>query len=443
MTGLAASTSTGAGGSGPATVSDVRQRNRRQALRTIILAGQTSRAELAKETELSIGSVTNLVTELIAEGLVIEAGVVASRGGRPVTLLAPNPSGAYFLGADVGERGVAVELFDLSMTRVDREFRGGHEGESLQGITADIQGAIEALHERNQDAWERMVGIGLGLPGVVEPDAGGGQILYAQSLGWPAVAISELVPSDIPVYAENGAKTLAMAEMWNGAANGIEEALVVLLGRGVGLGIVSNGELSHGYMSSAGEWGHLKIVRNGKQCRCGGRGCVEAYLGADAILDTWRESGGMFEGSGWRAIGELLEADRAGDLTAVAVVEDLVESLGSALGGLVNLTNPRRVIIGGWVGLRLMETLAARIESATRAESLNRPGSQFEMVACRFGGDTVALGAAMMPLGALLNEPAQRRHRDSPRRLGAPTLESAREDDRSAPETAFTSMGNT
>jgi predicted NBD/HSP70 family sugar kinase len=400
MTGLAASTSTGAGGSGPATVSDVRQRNRREALRTIILAGQTSRAELAKETDLSIGSVTNLVTELVAEGLVIEAGVVASRGGRPVTLLAPNPSGAYFLGADVGERGVAVELFDLSMTRVDREFRGGHEGENLQGITADLQGAVEALHERNHDAWERMVGIGLGLPGVVEPDVGGGQILYAQSLGWPAVAISELVPGDIPVYAENGAKTLAKAEMWNGAANGIDEALVVLLGRGVGLGIVSNGELSHGYMSSAGEWGHLKIVRNGKQCRCGGRGCVEAYLGADAILDTWRESGGVFE------------ADRAGDTTAVAVVQDLVETLGSALGGLVNLTNPRRVIIGGWVGLRLMETLAARIESATRAESLNRPGSQFEMVACRFGGDTVALGAAMMPLGALLNAPAQRRQRD-------------------------------
>ena len=417
MTGLAASTSVGADGSGPATVSGVRQRNRRQALRSIILAGQISRAELAKESGLSIGSVTNLATELIAEGLVIEAGVIASRGGRPVTLLAPNPSGAYLLGADVGERGVAVELFDLSIARVDREFRGGHEGENLQGITADLHDAIEALHERNRDAWERVVGIGLGLPGVVESGASG-QVLHAQSLGWPAVAIADLVPGDIPVYAENGAKTLAMAEMWNGAAKGLGEALVVLLGRGVGLGIVSNGELAHGYTSSAGEWGHLKIVRNGKLCRCGGHGCVEAYLGADAILTSWRESGGIFEGSGWRAIGELLDADRAGDPIASAVVQDVVETLGSALGGLVNLTNPQRVIIGGWVGLRLMETLAMRIETATRAESLDRPGSQFEMVSCRFGGDTVALGAAMMPLGALLSEP--------PKALSTPqTLSSA------------------
>ena len=405
MTGLAASTSVGTGGSAPARVSDVRQRNRREALRRIILAGSTSRAELARDSGLSVGSVTNIATELIAEGLIVEAGMVASQGGRPVTLLAPNPSGAYLLGADVGERGVAVELFDLAMTRVDREFRGGREGESLEAISQDLREAVAALRERNPAAWERMVGIGLGLPGIVEWDADGHQVLHAQSLGWPAVPVSELVDSDVPVFAENGAKTLAMAEMWNGAARDIDEALVLLLGRGVGLGIVSDGELAHGHMSSAGEWGHLKIERNGRLCRCGGRGCVEAYLGADAILDSWREAGGRFEGSGWRAVGELLEAERAGDSVATAVVEELVQTLGSAVGGLVNLTNPQRVVIGGWVGLRLMETLAPRIESAIRAASLDRPGSQFELVPCRFGGDTVALGAAMMPLGVLLNEP--------------------------------------
>ncbi|MCU1525295.1 MAG: hypothetical protein JWO18_2189 [Microbacteriaceae bacterium] len=405
MTGPAASTSAGAAGSAPATVSDVRQRNRRQALRSIILSGQTSRAALAQESGLSVASVTNLATELIAEGLVIEAGSVASRGGRPVTLLAPNPAGGYLLGADVGERGVAVELFDLSMTRVDREFRGGREGETLDTIIQDLREALDALRDRNADAWNHMVGMGLGLPGIVEWDADGRQVLYAQSLGWPAIPVTDLVSHDIPIFAENGAKTLAMAELWDGAARGVDEALIVLLGRGVGLGIVSDGQLAHGLTSSAGEWGHLKIVRNGRACRCGGRGCVEAYLGADAILDSWRDAGGSFEGSGWRAIGELFDAERAGDPVAIGVVDELVATLASALGGLVNLTNPQRVVIGGWVGLRLMESLAERVEAAIRAEALDRPGGQFELVACRFGGDTVALGAAMMPLGALMNEP--------------------------------------
>lgn len=392
-------------GAAPATVRDVRQRNRRQALESIILSGQTTRAALAKESGLSVASVTNLVSELINEGLVIEAGLIASTGGRPITLLAPNPTGAFMLGADVGERGVAVELFDLSMTRIDREFRGSTAGEPVEAIAHDLDEALEALRSRNPDAWDRMVGIGLGLPGIVESDADGRQVLYAQSLGWPPVPAQELISHDIPVFAENGAKTLAMAELWDGAARGIDEALVVLLGRGVGLGIVSGGHLARGFMSSAGEWGHMKIARGGRLCRCGGRGCVEAYLGADAILSAWRDAGSIVDGSGWRAIGELLDAERAGDPVAIAVVEELVLTLGSALGGLVNLTNPRRIIIGGWVGLRLMESLADRISAATRSEALERPGSQFELVACHFGGDTVALGAAMMPLSALMDEP--------------------------------------
>lgn len=386
----------------PATVSDVRQRNRAQALRSVILTGQTSRAELARECGLSVASVTNLVSELISEGLIIEAGSVASSGGRPVTLLAPNPAGAYFLGADVGERGVAVELFDLSMTRVDREFRGGREGEPIEAIAADLDEALDALRSRNPLAWERMVGIGLGLPGIVESDADGRQVLYAQSLGWPPIPVADLVSHGMPVFAENGAKTQAMAELWDGAARGVDEALVVLLGRGVGLAVVSHGELTRGFTSSAGEWGHVKVVRGGRLCRCGGHGCLEAYLGADAILDQWREAGGTFEGSGWRAVGELLDST---DPVAVALVDELVATLGSALGGLVNLTNPERVVIGGWVGLRLMENLAQRIEDAARAEALVRPGSQFALAACRFGGDTVALGAAMMPLEALIAEP--------------------------------------
>ncbi|MGV8851656.1 MAG: ROK family transcriptional regulator [Rhodoglobus sp.] len=388
--------------SAPATVSDVRQRNRSQALRSVILTGETSRAAIARESGLSVASVTNLISELISEGLVMEAGSVASSGGRPVTLLAPNPSGAYFLGADVGERGVAVELFDLSMTRIDREFRGGREGEPSEAIAADLDEALNALRARNPAAWDRMVGIGLGLPGVVESDADGSQILYAQSLGWSPIPVTDLVSHDMPIFAENGAKTQAMAELWDGAARGVNEALVVLLGRGVGLAIVSNGELARGLNSSAGEWGHVKIVRNGRLCRCGGRGCVEAYLGADSILELWREAGGVFDGSGWGAVGQLLESH---DPVAVGVVDELIETLGCALGGLVNLTNPERVIIGGWVGLRLMEALAPRVEAATRAEALTRPGGQFSLHACSFGGDTVALGAAIMPLEALLAAP--------------------------------------
>jgi predicted NBD/HSP70 family sugar kinase len=396
-----------AGGPAPesATVSSLRQRNRGVVLTHILQSGRTNRGDLARACGLSLASATNIVSDLVAEGLVHETGLMASRGGRPITLVEPRPEGASLVGADVGERGVAVELFDLSMKRVDREFRGGREDESPESIAHDLEDALAALRDRNPDAWSSLAGIGLGLPGVVESAPDGTQVLYAQSLGWDPVSVGDLIRFDGPVFAENGAKTQAMAELWFGAARGVDHALVALLGRGVGLGIIADGRLQRGATSSAAEWGHMKIQRDGALCRCGDRGCVEAYIGATAILDAWRAAGATFEGTGWRAIGDLLDAAEAGDARAAGVVDDVIGTLGAALGSLVNLTNPQRIVIGGWVGLRLMEHLGPRITEATRANALRRAGEQVDVVASTFGGDTVALGAAIMPLESLVREP--------------------------------------
>jgi predicted NBD/HSP70 family sugar kinase len=389
------------------TVSWLRERHRAQVLRQILVAGETTRAKLTAVCGLSTGTVRNVVADLTAQGFVHETGSIASNGGRPSAVIGPRPDGAYAVGADVGERGVAVELFDLAMNRVDREFRGGRQAESAAEIAEDLRSAVAALRERNAGAWSRLLGIGLGLPGLVETGPDGRQVLYAQSLGWPPVPVDGLVAGDEPVFAENGAKTLAKAEMWFGAARGVEHALVVLLGRGVGLAVISDGRLLRGVTSSAAEWGHTKVERRGRECRCGGRGCLEAYVGSDAILGAWRAAGGLFQGSGWRALGSLIEAAGspvAGetDAAAGAVLSDTVETIGAALGGLVNLTNPQRIVIGGWVGLRLMESQADRIDRAIRANALDRPGSQYQLHACTFGGDTVALGAALLPVEALI-----------------------------------------
>ncbi|MET7396775.1 ROK family protein [Dactylosporangium sp. NPDC005572] len=384
------------------TVTTLRQRNSALVLRHVILAQQTTRADIARDCGLSTASAANLVADLIADGLVEERGSVSSRGGRPIAVIAPRAESAVTIGADIGERGVAVEMFDLSMQRIDREFRGGAEEESPEKIGVDLQDALEALRERHAARWPTLLGIGLGLPGVVEVGADGRQMLYAQSLGWPPVPVAALCDVGMPVLAENGAKMQARAELWFGNARGAGHALVALLGRGVGLGVVTEGRLMQGSHSSAGEWGHTVVERGGRVCRCGNRGCVEAYVGADAILDAWRGTGATFEGSGWRAIGELLTAAAAGDPSASAVVDDVVDCLGAALGGMVNLTGPERIVIGGWVGLRLMESLAPHLEASIRAHSLARPGAQFRLLDAAFGGDAVATGSALLPLEAMI-----------------------------------------
>ncbi|NJP35382.1 ROK family protein [Micromonospora thermarum] len=386
----------------PFTVSSLRRRNRATVLKHIILARQTTRATIARDSGLSAASVISIVSDLIADNLVEEAGSMASRGGRPIGLLRPRGDSAITIGADIGERGVAVEMFDLAMNRIDREFRGGSEREPPDRIAADLTDALTALRDRHSDRWTSLLGIGLGLPGIVETDHNGRQILFAQSLGWGPVRVTDLCTITEGVHAENGAKMQARAELWYGAARGCDFAVVALLGRGVGLGVISEGRLARGSRSSAGEWGHMVIERNGRPCACGSRGCVEAYIGSDAILADWKRRGGEFDGTGWRAMGALLDAADSGDAAASEVLDETIDCLGAAIGGLVNMHNPQRIVIGGWVGLRLMESVAARIHTSIESHCLTRPGQQFELAIAELGGDSVAIGSALLPIENLI-----------------------------------------
>jgi len=394
-----------------ATTRELRAWNRANVLRQVVLSQETTRARLAADCQLSTATVTNVVGDLLREGLLEERGSIPSDGGRPIALIGARPSGAYFLGADVGEHKVAIELFDLSFTRLDREFR---EGQSRDATPAEIgealQAGVAAIRARNPECESRLIGLGLGLPGIVEDAPGShdghGAVLYAQSLGWAPVKLDEFLDVDgLELFADNGAKALATAEMYFGAARGVDHALVVLLGRGIGLGVIAEGRLVRGLTSSAGEWGHSKVGRGGPVCRCGARGCLEAYVGSDAILSRWSAAGGNPPGSGWRAMTALVEAADAGDPAAVTVMDETLEILGIALSNLVNLTNPARIVIGGWVGLCLMQSRRDELEAQIRASSLERPGHQFALELCRFEGDSISLGAALLPLQRLIDHP--------------------------------------
>lgn len=402
------------------TTRDLRLQNRARVLRGFLAVGTTTRANLAALTGLSPATVTTLVNDLLAEGLVTETGSLPSRGGRPTIQLELDPTGAYFLGADIGERGVTVELFDLRLNRVDRERRESSTRTSGSAeLAEEVADAVRALRDRNAALADRIVGMGLALPGIVEGVSeswrvGESTVLYAQNLGWPAVGVRELAAlDDLPLYADNGAKTMTSAEMLSGAASDCTHALVALLGGGIGLGVVADGRLVRGAESSAGEWGHTKIVPPSDPaavpCSCGAKGCLEAYVGEDGMLRRWAALGARVPGTGWDAVRALLDAARSGDEAAATVVDESIELIGTALGNLVNLVNPEAIVLGGRVGLRLMQDWAPELRRRVDAAALDRPGRQCELRSARYGRDAIALGAALLPLNALIDDPAMLR----------------------------------
>jgi predicted NBD/HSP70 family sugar kinase len=411
------------------TVRDLRRANRAAVLQRLYFDGPLSRFELGPATGLSSGSISNVVADLIADGLVEEAGSVDSDGGRPRTLLRVAPVSGHMIGVDVGETRVRIELFDLTLTELARAERPltqqRYEVEVIVGHIRD--GIAEVLAGAGIEP-ERLLGVGIGVPGIVERTADRGAVVHGQTIGWSAVPLEHLLraalplPESVPYFIDNGAKTLGQAEMWFGGGRGARNAVVVLFGSGVGACLVTP-EVEHG---RAVEWGHLTVRVRGRRCRCGALGCLEAYAGAESLLQRWREQGGRPpEGadeetaltamlaaaypSGGEAAGEGDEGgEQAGpgqegggegaDPVARAVLEETAEYLGAGLSDLINLFQPERILIGGWAGLQLGSPFLPAVRRYATSYALHHPAEKVTIDLGRLGPDAVTVGAAILPL---------------------------------------------
>lgn len=389
-----------------ATVRDLRRVNRAAVLRRMFLDGPLNRVVLAELTGLSSASVTNVVGDLIDEELVVEVGTEESDGGRPRVLLKVNPDFGVVIGVDVGETRIRVEGFDLSMREVAGAAVSLHPQEHDAVVIMERIGeAVRDLQRRFEADGRRVLGVGVAVPGVVEHDPDGS--VHAPGIGWKVVPVARLLRErvDLPLFVENGAKTLGQAEMWLGAGRGARHAVVVLWGTGVGAAVFADGRLFQGSASSAGEWGHTNIAVGGRPCRCGAHGCLEAYIGAGAVLREWAESdptiavGDDPDEERWLA--ELVEAAPT-SAPAAALLEQTAIRLGTSIANLVNLFNPERIIVAGWAGLRLGPLLLPKVRSVVASQALDYAAERVSIEVGKLGNDAVALGASTLVAEELL-----------------------------------------
>ncbi|MFE1774561.1 ROK family protein [Streptomyces sp. NPDC059008] len=415
------------------TVRDLRRANRSAVLQRLYFDGPLSRQELGPATGLSSGSVSNVVAELVDDGLLEEAGVVGSDGGRPRTLLRIAPAAGRLIGVDVGETRVGIELFDLSMAELARaELPLSDHRYDVEAITRHIaDGIATVLGESGTDP-ARLLGVGVGVPGIVDRAGPGGAVVHGQTIGWDTVPLEDLLrdavelPADVPLFINNGAKALGQAEMWFGGGRGTQDAVIVLLGSGVGACIVTGGAVHGGARDSAGEWGHLTVQVRGRRCRCGARGCLEAYTGSGALLRRWREAGGRppSDADEETAIAALADAafppyGSAPDPIARDVLDETAEYLGAGISDLINLFSPERVLIGGWVGLRLGRHLLPAVRTHATAYALAHPAGRVTIGLGLLGPDAVTVGAATLPLADFLQRGGRRPARE-PERAATP-----------------------
>ncbi|MEY9876348.1 putative NBD/HSP70 family sugar kinase [Streptacidiphilus sp. MAP12-33] len=390
-------------------VRDLRRANRARLLRRLYFHGPLSRQDLIAATGLSSASVSNVVADLLDAGLVVEAGAVESDGGRPRILLRVDTSCFEVIGIDVGETGIRLERFDLGLNELealDVPLRGG----SLDP-EAVIPAIATGLDELGAGAEAPVLGVGIGVPGIVQhqPLA----VVHGQTVGWDAFPLEELLRehTTLPLFVDNGATTMAQAEMWFGAGRDVDSAVFLLLGSGAGASVIADGAPFRGSTTSAGEWGHINVQYQGRRCRCGARGCLEAYVGAEAIIARYAEAAAAAgvaddvvadEEEALRGI--LATADQAGAAgeAARSVLDETAVRIGIGIANVVNFLNPQRVIIGGWAGLALAPSLLPQIREVVREHALRLPYALTSIDLGALGADAVARGAATLPVARLL-----------------------------------------
>lgn len=393
----------------------IKEINRNLVLNLIKSRGPISRTDIARLSSLSLATVSGITADFVASGLVHELGEGESTGGRRPMLLRLNYQAGFVVGVKLMEQTITSALTDLDASVLHHRATpltttSGTDPASV--VRAIIQAVENTIAEAGVDR-ARVLGIGIGMAGVVDGEAG--ICRYSPFFGWRDVPIAEPVAAHfgLPVYLENDVNTLTIAEQWFGYGHGVDHFVVVTVGRGVGAGIVVNGQFYRGALGGAGELGHITLQENGPPCDCGKRGCLEALTSDPAMVRqarvaiTLRERTVLAEAEPL-TLEAIVAAAEAGDELARRLLGDAGHWLGIGIAHLVNILNPQMVIVGG-EGVRAGEWRFGPMREAIHEHAFDGLADELEIIIEPSGDETWARGAACVVLGEIFKPPVDRK----------------------------------
>jgi glucokinase len=298
-----------------------------------------------EETGLSAPTVGSLAGRLIKSGLIRDLGAGPSRGGRRPTFMEFNARHGFVAGIDLGPTRTRLTIADLrGEILAERAVPTPNQGPAA--LLSSLAKEARALMREAHVPAERLLAVGAGAPGVVDPKSGTVVALAPNLKGWGNVPMGRLLRRSLgaPVVVENDVNLAILGERWRGAARGHDNCAFITVGKGIGAGIVVNGRLHHGHHFLAGE---IALMCMGPQfvgTDFGSQGCLEKLAGLKALAARWSHPAGR---NGHRWIGDLFEAAESGDPVARKTVDDAVSLIGIAAANLSVVLDPSIVVLGG------------------------------------------------------------------------------------------------
>ena len=384
----------------------VQKINRSLVLNLIKEKGPISRADISKITKLTRSTVSNIVEYLIKKDLIKEIGLTSSGVGRKAILLKLNSKDYYLMGVDLGTLHTTIVITNL-LGRIEKRIKYPTNGH--QDKDKIIEKLIAAIHNINKNfgvKWEKMAGIGVAAPGLIDKK---GTMLITPNFGWKDTPLGEILKKEfhIPVFVDNNVNAMALAEFEFGKGRGARNFVFINVGMGIGAGVVINGKLFHGESNCTGEIGHTTVDYNGPKCSCGNKGCLEVMASGPAIAK--RAIKAIKEGEKsliYKLVNHDLnqvsaeivsKAANQGDKLGLNIMEETGEYLGTGVANIINLFNPELVIVGGGV-TQAGDLIFKPLKKAVQKRAFSVSAEVAKIIPVSLGKDCTVIGAAALVL---------------------------------------------
>lgn len=370
--------------------------------------GDYSIADLSKELNTSIPTITKLVGELIDEGFIVDMGKQDTNGGRRPSIYGLNPSAGYLVGTDIRRDKISIAVTNFKGQVVDfledMPFAVENSEKSFRELCTTIKEHLDKCGIKSS----KVLAYGFNLSGRVNNETG---YCFTYFIGEdrPIAAFME-EELGAPVYVENDSRAMTYGEYICGVARNEKNMIFINVTWGLGMGMIMDGKLSYGKSGFSGEIGHFPLLDNNRICHCGKIGCLETGASGSAIhrefiekLKEGRASilADKFNSGEDITLNDILKAVNEEDTLAIEVIEEAGTILGRALAGLINIFNPELVVIGGNVA-EAKEYLMLPLKSAIQKHSLNLVNKDTNIKFSKLGEKAGPIGACMLSRSKML-----------------------------------------
>ena len=387
--------------------------NQFNVLDTIRRAGLISRVEISEITGQSRAAVTNITARLLKEKMIIEKETrTSSSRGRRRVLLALNPNAAYVVGIKLSAFQVSFAVTNMQADVLSSLIMPVRIGKKSVEFVADlIEEGIRHCVSEARIKMKKISGIGIGIPGLISSEKG---VAYWSPLYKKGnKTLRDLIQKrfNIKTYIENDANTVTLAQQWFGEGRKIDNFIVVTVEHGVGMGIVVNGQIYRGAKGIGAEFGHMVIKPGGAPCRCGKRGCIEAYVAdysvLEAAINACKAGQWQCKNSSSLTIEEVTAIAAKGEPGLRKIFKRGGEILGLGISGLVQIFNPEKIIIAG-EGVRAGALLFEPMHKVIKAQTTLEMYENLQIVIQKWQDTDWARGAASLVLQELYKSPLNR-----------------------------------